>query len=75
MTSAYTSTAYLGPIQLYTKYGTYDRIFLETEENYMKQTYRNRCLIAGAVYSGPLLPGIPGQTRISSQPEHCRSAV
>lgn len=48
MTSAYTSTAYLGPIQLYTKYGTYDRIFLETEENYMKQTYRNRCLIAGA---------------------------
>ena len=41
MTSAYTSTAYLGPIQLYTKYGTYNRIFLETEENYMKQTYRN----------------------------------
>ena len=48
MTIAYTSTAYLWPVQLYAKYGAYDRIFLETEENYLKQTYRNRCVIAVA---------------------------
>ena len=48
MTIAYTSIAYLGPVQLYAKYGAYDRIFLETEENYLKQTYRNRCVIAVA---------------------------
>ncbi len=48
MTTAYVSTAYLGPVQLYTKLCTFERIMLETEENFLKQTYRNRCVIAAA---------------------------
>ena len=48
MNTAYISTAYLGPIQLYTKLLAYDQICLETQENYLKQTYRNRCIIAAA---------------------------
>ena len=51
MNTAYISTAYLGPIQLYTKLLAYDQICLETQENYLKQTYRNRCIIAAA--NGP----------------------
>ena len=48
MTTAYVSTTYLGPVQLYTKFCIFDRIFVEAEENYLKQTYRNRCVIAAA---------------------------
>lgn len=46
--TAYISTAYLGPIQLYTKLYSYPEIMLEVQENYLKQTYRNRCIIAAA---------------------------
>lgn len=45
---AYISTAYLGPIQLYSKLYAYPVVRLEMEENYVKQTYRNRCVIAAA---------------------------
>lgn len=45
---AYISTAYLGPIQLYSKLYAYKEVRLETAENYIKQTYRNRCVIAAA---------------------------
>ena len=55
--TAYISTAYLGPVQLYTKLYAYDRIFLETQENYLKQTYRNRCVIAAA--NGPQSLTVP----------------
>lgn len=48
MSVAYLSTAYLAPIQYYSKLITYDEICIETAENYPKQTYRNRCLIASA---------------------------
>ncbi|MGM9760052.1 MAG: WbqC family protein [Parabacteroides sp.] len=57
MQAAYTSTAYLGPIQQYTKYVRYPVIYLETCENYLKQTYRNRCTIAAA--NGPLSLSVP----------------
>ncbi|MDL2255059.1 WbqC family protein [Parabacteroides sp. OttesenSCG-928-G06] len=56
-TSVYLSTAYLGPVQQYTKMIAFDRIFIESRENYLKQTYRNRCTIAGA--NGPLSLSIP----------------
>ena len=46
--SAYLSTAYLAPIQYYSKLASFDEIYIETQENYPKQTYRNRCLIASA---------------------------
>ena len=57
MNTAYISTAYLGPIQLYTKLLAYDQICLETQENYLKQTYRNRCIIAAA--NGPQALTVP----------------
>jgi len=40
------STAYLAPVQYYSKLIAFDEIYLEMEENYPKQTYRNRCHIA-----------------------------
>ena len=57
MNTAYISTAYLGPIQLYTKLLAYDQICLEAQENYLKQTYRNRCIIAAA--NGPQALTVP----------------
>ena len=46
--AAYLSTAYLAPAQYYSKLVSFDEIHIETAENYPKQTYRNRCLIASA---------------------------
>jgi len=42
------SPAYLAPLQYYTKFLLYDTIWLETGENYQKQSYRNRCNILAA---------------------------
>jgi len=44
----YLSTAYLGPVQYYCKLYQYKKAYIETAENYLKQTYRNRCIIAAA---------------------------
>lgn len=53
------SSAYLAPVQYYTKllrsHG--DVAYVEAFENYAKQTYRNRCIIADA--NGPLALTIP----------------
>lgn len=57
MSIAYLSTAYLGPIQQYTKMVRYPEVRIETAENYIKQTYRNRCVIAAA--NGPLALSVP----------------
>ncbi len=40
------SSAYLAPVQYYTKLYAYDEVYVEAHEYYVKQTYRNRCLIA-----------------------------
>ena len=40
------SSTYFGPVQWYCKLNTYDKILLETCDNYIKQTYRNRCYIS-----------------------------
>ena len=42
------STAYIGPVQYFTKFILFGKIWLETQENYARQTYRNRCNIYGA---------------------------
>ena len=47
MKTAYLSSAYLAPVEYYTKLVTYDKIYIEQHDHYMKQTYRNRCTIAG----------------------------
>lgn len=44
----YLSSAYLGPVQQYSKLFAFDEVRIETAENYLKQTYRNRCIIAAA---------------------------
>ena len=48
MKPAYISTAYLGPVQQYSKMFHFPEVRIETSENYLKQSYRNRCIIAGA---------------------------
>ena len=48
MSVTYLSTAYLAPVQYYSKLSHFDEVRIETEENYPKQTYRNRSLIASA---------------------------
>jgi len=51
------STTYLGPVQYFSKFLQFDEIWLETHENYSKQTYRNRCNIYSA--NGKLALTIP----------------
>lgn len=51
--SIYLSSAYLAPISYYSKFLLYDRIIVELHDHYIKQTYRNRCNIAGP---GGILP-------------------
>ena len=57
MQPVYLSTAYLGPVQQYAKLLQYPVVYIETMENYLKQTYRNRCVIAAA--NGPLALSVP----------------
>jgi len=42
------STAYLPPVEYFSVISGAEEIFVETEENYIKQTYRNRCYILSA---------------------------
>lgn len=51
------STAYLAPIEYYVKLLTAGRVRVEQYDHYMKQTYRNRCIIAGP--DGPLPLTVP----------------
>jgi hypothetical protein len=51
------STAYLPPVEYFSLISHTDEIFIETEENYLKQSYRNRCYILEA--HGPQLLTVP----------------
>lgn len=42
------STAYLPPVEYFSIISQVEKIFIEREENYLKQTYRNRCTILSA---------------------------
>lgn len=48
MDTVYLSTAYLAPIEYYSKLYHSDNIVIEKQCHYIKQTYRNRCKIAAA---------------------------
>jgi len=48
MTSAYFSTAYFAPIPYFWHLNRVELAYIETGENYVKQSWRNRCLIATA---------------------------
>lgn len=51
------TTAYLAPIQYYSKLVNFDKIIIEAHENFTKQSYRNRCNIYGA--NGKMSLSIP----------------
>jgi hypothetical protein len=51
------STAYLPPTEYFSLILHSDRVFVESEENYVKQSYRNRCYILSV--HGPQLLSVP----------------
>jgi hypothetical protein len=53
------STAYLAPIQYYTKLLGYKESYIEQHEHFIKQSFRNRCVILDA--NGPIPLVIPIQ--------------
>ena len=53
----YLSSAYLPPINYYAKLVAGENVHIEQNDNYIKQTYRNRCTIVGA--NGPTPLSIP----------------
>lgn len=57
MDQVYLTSAYLAPIQYYAKLYAAEQVWIENWDNYIKQTYRNRCTIAAA--NGPLTLSIP----------------
>ncbi len=56
-TSALLSSAYFAPIQYFTKLISYNHIYIEYCESYLKQSYRNRAVILAA--NGPLQLTLP----------------
>lgn len=46
MSTVLLSTSYFGPVQWYQKLNRFDDVLIEQHEHFLKQTYRNRCLIA-----------------------------
>ena len=51
------STAYFAPIQYYSEFLKADKVYIEQFENFIKQTYRNRCVIPGG--NGPIQLIVP----------------
>lgn len=51
------STAYLPNIQYFSKFFLHKKVYIETEDTYLKQSYRNRCTIFGS--NGKLDLSIP----------------
>lgn len=51
------STSYLGPVQYFSKFFFEGELIIEKHDNFIKQTYRNRCIICGA--NGPLSLTVP----------------
>lgn len=51
------STAYLPPVEYFSLISQADEVLIEVEENYLKQSYRNRCYILSE--HGPQLLSIP----------------
>lgn len=51
------SSAYIGPIQYFARFILGKSVLIEQYEHYLKQSYRNRCMIMGA--NGPLALVVP----------------
>ena len=48
MASVFLTTAYLAPVEYYIQLNTFPKVIIEKCDNYIKQTYRNRCTVASA---------------------------
>ncbi|GHT51736.1 hypothetical protein FACS189440_21110 [Bacteroidia bacterium] len=48
MSTLFLSTAYLAPVEYYRMLINAPQVIIEKQDNYVKQTYRNRCVIASA---------------------------
>ena len=57
MEVVYLTTAYLAPIEYYAHMLVTDKVWVEQHDHYSKQTYRNRCIIAGP--SGKVVLTVP----------------
>lgn len=88
MKNALLSTAYLPPIQYFAKLTGYEKVFLEKQEHFLKQSFRNRCQIAGPngmqTLNIPIVKGRDGHTPITDiriayqeewQKQHWKSLV
>ncbi len=51
------SSAYFPPAEYFSLIATSRKVIIERQENYLKQTYRNRCMVLGA--NGPLALIVP----------------
>ena len=60
------STAYLPPVEWFAAYAQADVVWLEAEEHYLKQTYRNRCILLNV--SGSIELSVPVS---KTAPNHC----
>lgn len=63
------TSAYLAPVQYYTKLYAAPYVVEERADHYVKQTYRNRCLIAGP--DGPLALTVPVERSDREKPATC----
>ena len=58
------STAYFPPVQYFSKWLLFDKIYIEQHENFIKQTFRNRCEVLGANGTIPLVvPVVKGRKK------------
>ena len=71
MTQALLSSAYFGPIQWYQKLYRYDRVLVEAHDSFIKQTYRNRCLIAATSGTQALTVPVERNTADSGATAKC----
>lgn len=51
------ASAYCGPVHYFAQMAGFGKVYIEQHENYIRQTYRNRCVILGS--NGPLPLTIP----------------
>jgi hypothetical protein len=67
------SSSYLAPVQYFTKLLYYDEVWIELSEHFLKQSYRNRCIILTA--NGIQSLSIPVAERSNSKRKICDVAV
>lgn len=51
------ATTYCGPVYYFSRIAVHNTVYIEKHESFIRQTYRNRCMILGA--NGPLSLVIP----------------